>query len=304
MKKHFLLITASTISIFTPLSCVPNLFKNNDSIPNGYEKINFAPYNNPSELNRNSLDQSESNLLSLNNIFPNYSPNIVQQMMLFLKDNQNLNSILSESIFSSAVNNVPLFPNSNTISNNIKLLNSSSFIFTATPINTLAQSIQSDKNGIFTKVVGTPIQVNSLNGIQFTDANDNVINNDKITAQYTVNTYYSLNFYQSWTFPLNNPNKIGSSWEFMVQCVKANLTILDESNTYSIPPWPRIAIVLLNPNTTVTDKYILIKNNLVYNSINQPTFIPIGNLIQRTQRTYNSISNGLAPQSLLLNSLT
>ena len=304
MKKHILFIASFSFFIFIPLSCIPNLFKNNDSIPTGYEKINFSPYNNPSELIRDSLDQSNSTLLGLNNIFPNYSPNIIQQMNLFIHDNQNLNTILNENIFSNVVNNLPSFPNQNTISNSINLLNSSSFILTATPINTLSPSIQSDSSHLFTKIVGNPVQVNSLNSIQFTDVNGNVINNKNITAQYTVNTYYAINFYQSWLFPLNNTNNTNSNWEFMVQCVKANLTILGDNNTYNIPPWPRIAIVLLNPNTTITDKYILIKNNLVYNSIVPPTFVPMGNITQRTQRTYSSLSNGLAPQSLLYNSIT
>jgi hypothetical protein len=304
MKKHILLVATFLIFSFLPLSCIPNLFKNNDSIPSGYEKINFSAYNNPSELIRDSLDQSNSTILSLNNIFPNYSSNIIQQMNLFINNNKSLNLILNESIFSSIVNKLPSFPDPNTLLNAINLLNSSSFILTATPTNTLDPKVQSDSSNIFTKITGTPIQVNALNGIQFIDNNGNNISSSNITAKYTINTYYIKNFYQSWSFPLNNTNNTNSTWEFMVQCVKANLTILGDTNTYNIPPWPRISIILLNPNTTITDKYILIKNTLKYNSINQPTFIPIGNISQRTQRAYNSISNGFAPQSLIFNSLT
>lgn len=301
MKKYVLLIAKFFIFSFLPLSCVPNFLKNNDSIPNGYEKINFSPKNDPSEMIRDSLDKSISTLLSLNNIFPNYSSNIIQQMNMFLNDNQNLNSILNENIFSSVVNNLPPFPDPTSLAKAINSLDNSSFILTATPSNTINQNIQSDKNNIFTKIIGKTIQSNSLNEIQFMDNNGNIINNKNINANYKINTYYVKNFFPSWVSPLNNTN---NTWEMMVQCVSAKINMVEDSNSYDIAPWPRITILHLNPNSTISDKYILVKNNIIYNTINQSSFIPIGNITQRTQRIYNASTNGLAPQSLLFNSLS
>ena len=304
MKKHFLFFPILFIHLFGIFSCIPNFLKNNDSTPTGYEKINFSPKYSPSEIIRDALDQSNPMLLSLNNIFPNYSLNIIQNMDRYLKLNNNINSILNENSFTQYIKTFPSFPSLISINNTINSLETSSFIKNVTPIDKNILNYQNDKNNIFTKITGAPSKVSTLNNIQFFDLNGNIIDNSNINAKYIINTFYAINFYPSWVFSLNNPNSVASSWEFMVQCVSANVTIKGDSNTYTLPPWPRITIVLLNPNTSNTNEFVLIKNSLVFNNISTPTFIPLGNIHQKTLRTYNINATGLAPQSILYNSIS
>ena len=168
MKKiipHTLVITCAT-SLST--SCIPNFLKNNDSIPRGYEKIDFSPLLSPKEMIRDPLEKSGISISSINYIFPNYSSNLVDQVKTFSSSNQSLNSILNEYHFANFVSSIPNFPDTNNLTSAINLLDNASFIKTVTPLDSFDIPKTTDLNNIiFTEIVGQQKDVPNLNEIQF-----------------------------------------------------------------------------------------------------------------------------------------
>lgn len=304
MKKQILFILLFFLAPFVIFACIPNLFKNNDSVPSGYDKINFSPANNPSELIRDSLDKSLPTIQSANNIFSNKGPLLSSQIQSFINSSYIINTILNENDFASYISDIPTYTDPTILKNKINALNSNSFIFTLDPINSFNQSFEPD-SFIFTKIIGKPKTSTNLYDLKIINNTTNEIIKDKNIKSrlFTINTYYARNLFPSWNFPLNNSKNTKFTWEILLQCTKSEITLEGDNNKYEVSVWPRIAIIQLNSNSTLTDRYILIKNNLIFDE-NQKIIYSRSNLFQRTQRNYNLNSNGLAPQSYILNWLT
>ncbi len=303
MKKIITHILLTVFLIFFNTSCIPNFLKNNDSIPYGFEKIDFSPLQNPREMTRASLDKSTNSLNSLNNIFVNYSENIIKQKENFINKDQVLNEILTEDILNNFVQNLPDFIDNNSLARAIKNLGPSSFVITTTPLNLDSSLKNIDTSNVFIQLTGQQNKVTKLNEIQYFDENGILIDSSNISSNFFVNTYYARNLNSNWNFPLNNSTNSNSNWELLVQCVSAQIKILNKNTTYNIPSWPRVSIIQLNPNLTNTDKYILIKNNLFLDLIKTQSFIPVGNMNTRTLRIFNNSNINFSPQSSIYYSL-
>ncbi len=303
MKIIITHILITVFLIFFNTSCIPNFLKNNDSIPYGFEKVDFSPIQNPREMTRASLDKSTSSLNSLNNIFVSYSENIIKQKENFINKDQVLNKILSEDVLNNFVQKLPDFLDNTSLTKAINNLDPSSFVLTTTPLNLDSSLKNIDTSYIFTQITGQQQKVTKLNEIQYFDENNILIDNSNISSTFLVNTYYARNLNSNWNFPLNNTTSSNSNWELLVQCVSAQINIIDKNIIYNIPAWPRVSIIQLNPNLLNTDKYILVKNNLFLDLIKTKNFIPVGNMNTRTLRIFNNSNINFSPQSSIYYSL-
>ncbi|WGL60945.1 hypothetical protein QEJ31_04955 [Pigmentibacter sp. JX0631] len=283
-------------SYFLFCSCSAKLFSNNDSTPSGFRKIDFSPKQNPTELIRDPLDQSNESLTSIDYIFDNYNKNLLRDVKIYIQLNSSLQNSYDENSITKTVNQLSPYLNTDVINKTIPLIDSNNFIFSASPMNTLNKNIVSDTYGIFYKFNSETIKKNNLEELYFIDDKGNTIEKEKYSTVFFVKNYYARNLNKSLIYPINS--EIKNNWEIFIQCANGSFTDIQNNLTYLLPTWPRVIILQLNPNTKNTIKYSLHKNVIVKSD---NSFVPTANIYQNTTRSFNFNDLSLPANSTLKN---
>lgn len=291
MRKIVVLL----VSVIT-ISCSANFFKNDDSIPAGFQRIDFSPKQNPRELIRDPLEQSYESLNSAKKIFKNSNLKLPDNIDEYLKFNNYLRQSYDEKTIANTIASIVPYISNEEINKIIKSSEANSPIFTATPKNYGELKIPIESQNILYKYTEKIKHENFLDIITFFDENKEKISKDKITASFRIINHYARNLNESLSF-LNFDKKGKHSWELFIQCARGEISIKDQGN-YAIPPWPRIIILQLNPNTRSTNKFTLHKNTLL--KLNN-TIKPMSNIYQNTTRSYIPSEILLPPNSILKN---
>ncbi len=283
--------------IFT--SCSVNFLKNNDSTPDGFQKIDFSPKQDPSELIRNSLDQSTDSLASVENIFSNYNKNLVKSVQNYSYLNNIINQSFDEKSLINTISFISPYPSNDKIAKLVSNIENSNIIFNATPMNTLDYKIQGDSYGIFYKLTTESQKSNDIFPLNIFDKSGKEFDKNKLDIQLISLNYYARNLYPSLYFQIND-EKNKNSWEFFIQCISGTITDTQTNRKYNLTPWPRVTILHLNPNTKTSTKFSFHKNSLLLVDDN---FLAISNLYQNTTRSFIVNDNLLPPSSSLKNQI-
>ncbi|KAB8028101.1 hypothetical protein [Fluviispira multicolorata] len=283
--------------------CSLNIFSNDDSVPKGYEKFNFSPLYNPTELIRDSLDKSISSLNEIKPVFNQKTQTLDQHIDYFIIDNNSFKEILLEQSFTDFISQLPTFPDQDILKSAKKQI-VSSFIMNAIPENLFDQNYQMDDLFLFKKY-GSKTSEDKTAKVKIINSDLNDISiNDNLAVKISTRIYYSRNLYESIIFPIidDTISQSKSTWEFTLQCAQAQITNA-KGIQYLVKPWPRIVILQTNSTSNLTDKYILIKNSLIKNSVDEFIFTPSTSFLQNTKRQFILNENGFPPSSTINNTL-
>lgn len=294
MNKLLVLYSCTIIT-----ACTANFLKNNESTPEGFQKIDFSPKQNPSELIRNSLDQSTDSLASVENIFSNYNTNLVMSVQNYINLNNIINQSFDEKSLINTISIISPYLSKDKISKVVSNIENTNIIFNATPMNTLDDKIISDNYGIFYKIITEAQKQDDIFYLNIFDKNGNEIDKNKLNIELTSLNYYARNLFQSLIFPIKD-EKSKNSWEFFIQCISGNITDASTNIKYNLTPWPRVTILQLNPNTKISTKFSFHKNSLF---LIEDKFKAVNNLYQNTVRSFIVNDNLLPPNSSLKNQI-